>query len=126
MLLTLENMGEILELTWPHRASWKLIGMELGIDNDTLDLIEFNYRSDQGCLHELIYTLLTCRYPYLRLTRATITAVLKSDILPTAGNYIIIILTIAIAVKSYIHVKLWTTSIVLYKKSPILIRAYLP
>ena len=77
MILTSANMREILDLTWPHRASWKLIGIKLGIDIGTLDAIEKDRRIVQDCLSELISTWLRSIDP--RPTRADITAVLKSE-----------------------------------------------
>ena len=74
--LTPENMREIIDMTWPHRASWKLIGIDLGIDIGTLDAIEKDRRVVQDCLSELISTWLRKTDP--RPTRATITAVLDS------------------------------------------------
>ena len=87
MLLAPGNIREILDLTWPHRASWKLIGIELGIDIGTLDAIEKDRRIVQDCLTELISTWLRNTNP--RPTHAAVTAVLKSErILSAAGNYI--------------------------------------
>ena len=83
---TPENHREILDLTWPHRASWKLIGIELGIDTGTLDAIEEDYRKVGDRLTELISTWLRDINP--RPTRAAITAVLKSEkILSATGNH---------------------------------------
>ena len=85
VLLTQCNIREILDLTWPHRARWKLIGIELGIDIGTLDAIEKDRRIAQDCLSELICT---CLRSVPRLTRAALTAVLKSErILSAAGSY---------------------------------------
>ena len=79
---------EIIDLAWPHRARWKLIGTELGIDTGTLDAIDENNKKVEGCLTELVTTWL--RNTKLRPTRATLTAVLSSDhILSAAGNSII-------------------------------------
>ena len=86
VLLTPRNIREIIDLTWPHRARWKLIGIELGIDIGTLDAIEKDRRIVQDCLSELISTWLRTAP---RPTHAAITAVLKSEcILSAAGNYI--------------------------------------
>ena len=74
--LTPGDMREIIDMTWPHRASWKLIGIDLGIDIGTLDAIEKDRRVVQDCLSELISTWLRKADP--RPTRAAITAVLKS------------------------------------------------
>ena len=85
MLLTPENIREIIDLTWPHRARWKLIGTELGIDTGTLDAIDANNKKVEGCLNELITGWLRNNKP--RPTRAAITAVISSEhILSAAGN----------------------------------------
>ena len=84
--LTPDNKREILDVTWPHRARWKLIGTELGIDTGTLDAIDANNRRSEGCLNELITGWLRNINP--RPTRAAITAVLNSEhILSAAGIY---------------------------------------
>ena len=81
------NIREILDLTWPHRARWKLIGTELGIDTGTLDAIDANNKKVEGCLNDLITGWLRNTKP--RPTRAAIVAVLKSEhILSAAGNLV--------------------------------------
>ena len=71
-------------MTWPHRARWRLIGTELGIDTGTLDAIDANNKKVEGCLNELITGWLRNIKP--RPTRAAITAVLNSEhILSAAG-----------------------------------------
>ena len=86
VLLTTKNIREIIDLTWPYRASWKLIGIELGIDSGTLDAINENNKKVEGCLTELITSWLKNTEP--TPTRAAITAVLKSEKVSSAvGNY---------------------------------------
>ena len=71
-------------MTWPHRARWRLIGTELGIDTGTLDAIDANNKKVESCLNELITGWLRNINP--RPTRAAITAVLNSEhILSAAG-----------------------------------------
>ena len=78
-------MREIIDLTWPHRARWRLIGIELRIDTGTLDAIDANNKKVEGCLDELITKWLRNTHP--RPTRTAITDVLKSErILSAAGN----------------------------------------
>ena len=79
-----DNTREILDVTWPHRARWRLIGTELGIDTGTLDAIDANNKKVEGCLNELITGWLRKTNP--RPTRVAITAVLNSEhILSAAG-----------------------------------------
>ena len=82
--LTPDSTREIIDVTWPHRARWRLIGTELGIDTGTLDAIDANNKKVEGCLNELITGWLRNINP--RPTRASITAVLNSEhILSAAG-----------------------------------------
>ena len=76
MLLTPENTREMIDMTWPYRASWRQIGIGLGIDTGTLDAIEKNNKKVEDCLTELITGWLRNTEP--RLTRAAIAAVLSS------------------------------------------------
>ena len=74
----------MIDLTWPYRSSWKLIGIDLGIDTGTLDAIDKNNKKVEDCLTELITGWLRNTEP--RPTRAAITAVLSSEhILSAAG-----------------------------------------
>ena len=84
-------MREIIDLTWPHRAKWRLIGIELGIDFGTLDDIERRERRVDSCLIKLIVMWLGGKFNVSRPTRADITAAIKS--LCRAGNYHLIILS---------------------------------
>ena len=84
--LTPDNTREIIDVTWPHRARWRLIGTELGIDTGTLDAIDANNKKVEGCLNELITGWIRSITP--RPTRAAITAVLNSEhILSAAGIF---------------------------------------
>ena len=86
VLLTPDNTREIIDVTWPHRARWRLIGIELGIDTGTLDAINANNRKVEDCLYDLITGWLRKTNP--RPTHAAITAVLNSEhILSTAGIF---------------------------------------
>ena len=85
MLLTPKNIREILDLTWPHRARWRLIAINLGIGIDTIDAIEVNHKYVEDCLPDLISTWLRGDNP--RPTHAAITTVLSSQqVLRAAGN----------------------------------------
>ena len=76
-LLTPKNIREVLDLTFPHRAKWRLIGVQLGIDVGTLDAIEANRRRVEGCLTDLITHWL--RNTMLKPTRGSLTSVLQSQ-----------------------------------------------
>lgn len=86
MLLTPKNTREIIDLTWSHRASWKLIGIKLGIDTGTLDAIEKDNKKVGDCLTELITGWL--RNAKLRPTHVAINAVLKSEHISSAAGII--------------------------------------
>ena len=84
--LTPDNTREILDVTWPYRARWRLIGTQLGVDTGTLDAIDENNKKVEGCLTELITGWLRKTNP--RPSRAAITTVLNSEhILSAAGIF---------------------------------------
>ena len=48
-------MREVLDKTWDYRASWKIVGIELGMDPSTLDAIgKSNHHKVEDCLVELL------------------------------------------------------------------------
>ena len=49
-----EDLDEILQRIQDYHGLWKVIGVELGIEMDVLNLIEMAYRHDIDCLHALI------------------------------------------------------------------------
>ena len=75
--LTPENTKEVLNLTWKHRSRWRFIGIELGIDVNTLDAIEKDNRKAEDCLTELIATWLRGVDP--KPTRSVIIKALESQ-----------------------------------------------
>ena len=75
--LTSVNTKEILDLTWKHRAGWKFIGIELGIDMYTLAAIERNHTKVEDCLVELITIWLQGVDP--KPTRSAIAKALESQ-----------------------------------------------
>lgn len=77
--LTIENIREILDITWDYRAKWKFIGVELGIDVGSLDAIEENNKKVEGCLFNLISQWL--RDGKSRPTRSALIKVLQSKYL---------------------------------------------
>ena len=82
-LLSHDNMKEVLDQMWNHRARWKFIGIQLQIDNGTLDAIEKDYRKVDDCLREMINYWLR-NSP--RRTRKTIKIALQSkQVLNAAG-----------------------------------------
>ena len=74
-LLTPKNIREVLDLTFPHRAKWRLIGVQLGIDAGTLDAIEVNRRRVEDCLTDLISHWLRNAMP--KPTRGALTVALQ-------------------------------------------------
>jgi hypothetical protein len=74
--LTPDNVKEVLNLTWDCRSRWRFIGIELGIDVNTLDALHRNYREAEDCLKELITTWLCYTNP--KPTRSAITKALES------------------------------------------------
>ena len=75
-LLTLGNMREVLDLTFPHRANWRQIGLQLGIDVGTIDAIEVDRRKVEDCLTDLIIHWLRNTEP--KPTRSALTKALQS------------------------------------------------
>ena len=47
-------MKRLIELKEKHYRVWKAIGMELGVDGDTLNGIEKDHRNDSDRLHAVI------------------------------------------------------------------------
>ena len=76
-VLTPKNIKEVLDLTFPHCAKWRLIGVQLGIDVGKLDAIEVNRRRVEDCLTDLIIHWLRNTVP--KPTRSTLTSVLQSQ-----------------------------------------------
>ena len=86
-LLSPDNTKEVLDQMWNHRARWKFIGIQLQIDNSTLDVIEKDHRKVDDCLREMINHWLR-NSPKSRRTRETIKVALQSkQVLNAAGNY---------------------------------------
>ena len=85
-----ENLKEILDMTWNYRARWKFIGIELGIDEGTLDAIDKDNRKVDDCLREMIkYWLRLGRRP--KPSRRAISRALESRrVSSTAGNCLIV------------------------------------
>lgn len=83
VLLTTNDTREILNLTWDYRASWKFIGIELGIDVGTLSAIDKDYRMVGECLREMIIHWLSNERP--KPTQDAITTALRSEHV-LAGN----------------------------------------
>ena len=78
----------MLDLTWDYRASWKLIGIELGIDTGTLNAINLNNKMVEDCLVGMIDHWLRNEKP--RPTRDAITMALQSKCVSSVvGNSVI-------------------------------------
>ena len=66
----------MLDRTWPYRANWELIGIELGIDQGSLEAIKKNCMNSGGveeCLKDMITKWLRSNSPkptWLALNRA--------------------------------------------------------
>ena len=86
VLLGTENLKEILDQTWNYRARWRFIGIELGIDEGTLDAIEKNNRKVEDSLREMITLWLRGCNP--KPSRHAISKALQSGrVSRTVGNY---------------------------------------
>ena len=84
-LLNTSNTKEMLDEMWKYRARWKFIGVELGIDMGTLDVIEKDYKMVDDCLLRMINAWLR-NNP--RPTRQVIRVALRSKhVSNAAGNY---------------------------------------
>ena len=75
--LTLEDIREVLDLTFPHCAKWRQIGVQLGIDVGKLDAIEANRKMVEDCLTDLISHWLRNAIP--KPTRGALTTLLQSQ-----------------------------------------------
>ena len=53
-LLGTANLREVLDFFWDYRAKWKMIGIELQIDMDTIDSIDNSQKDVDDCLVEVI------------------------------------------------------------------------
>lgn len=76
---------------WDYRASWKLIGVELGIDSGTLEAIDKNHSRVEDQLIQLIVKWLRGNNP--KPTRGKMVRVLQSKYLMEGassiqGNYV--------------------------------------
>jgi hypothetical protein len=84
-LLTPDNIREVLDLTFPYRAKWRLIGIQLDIDVGTLDAIEANRRRVEDRLTDLISHWLRNTVP--KPTRGALTAVFQSQYCTSGKAY---------------------------------------
>ena len=76
----------MLDLTWNYRARWRFIGIELGIDEGTLDAIDKDNRRVEDCLREMITLWLRGCKP--EPSRHAITTALQSGrVSSTVGNF---------------------------------------
>ena len=83
--LSPDNTKEVLDEMWDYRARWKFIGIQLQIDDGTLDAIEKDCKMVDDCLLRMInYWLRNSPRP----TRETIQVALQSkQVLNAPGNY---------------------------------------
>ena len=76
----------MLDLTWNYRARWRFIGIELGIDEGTLDAINKDNRKVEDCLREMITLWLRGSKP--EPSQHAITTALQSGrVSSTVGNF---------------------------------------
>ena len=88
--LTTENLSEMLKLTWNYRARWRFIGIELGIDEGTLDAIDKDNRKVEDSLREMVSFWLRGCNP--KPSRHAISMALQSGrVSRTIGNYHLIV-----------------------------------
>ena len=72
-------------MTWNYRARWRFIGIELGINEGTLDAIDEDNRKVEDCLREMITRWLRRCKP--KPSRHAISMALKSGrVSRTVGN----------------------------------------
>ena len=84
MHVAFPSLKEILDLTWNYRARWRFIGIELGIDEGTLDAINENNRKVEDCLREMMTLWLRDKPKPSR--RAITTALQSGRVSSTAGK----------------------------------------
>ena len=79
------DIREVQDFFWDIRASWKTIGLELGIDMGTLDSIERTHRMVvEDCLLEMLKRWLQHDNPVP--TRSAMIEVLRSKSLASASS----------------------------------------
>ena len=77
---------------WDHRARWKFIGVEWGINAGTLAAIEVDHKTVDDCIFKLIQIWLNQPQDSPRPTRSAIKAALQSRRVLVADGTIIIII----------------------------------
>ena len=93
-LLTPENVREVLDLTFPHRANWRQIGIQLHISVGTIDAIEANRRKVEDCLTDIILHWLRNTKP--KPTRDALNKALQSKLVLCTSGIINILICIQI------------------------------
>ena len=88
--LCIDNTRELLDLLWDYRSKWNLLGIQLGIDDSTLEAIDMDQRKTENALVEVIKKWLRRVDP--RPTRSALTMALQSECLAgkatsTQGTY---------------------------------------
>ena len=77
--LCIDNTRELLDLLWDHRAKWNLLGIQLGINDSTLEAIGMDQQKAENALVEVIKEWLRQVDP--RPTRSALTMALRSKCL---------------------------------------------
>ena len=76
----------MIDQTWEYRVRWKFIGIELGVDEHTLDAIEANHpRNVDDCLREMICGWLITSRP----TRGAMRVALQSKLVSNAAGSVV-------------------------------------
>ena len=75
--LTVEDIRDVLDLTWEYRANWKFIGTELNIKQGDIEAIASNHHKVEDCLHEMLCCWLRRVTP--RPTRSAVYKALRSE-----------------------------------------------
>ena len=52
--LNTENLGKVQNLLWKARTQWYNLGLELGINEETLKVIKRNYPDEDDCYREML------------------------------------------------------------------------
>ena len=85
-ILSSANIREVLDSTWDYRASWKIIGIELGVDPGTLDAIgKNNHHKVEDCLVDLLGTWLRGKATRSAMTKALQSRKVTADATSTRG-----------------------------------------
>ena len=83
-----ENVQRLFQLKKEHYRIWKIIGAELGIDIDTLNVLEKDHKEDTDGLHAVISCVnpaLTYETMAKTLQSANITSAIRGTMIPPSN-----------------------------------------